>query len=184
MKIRTTIAIATMALGLTALAQPPRRGPGGGGERLDQLKSYLSLTDAQVETIRQSMKDQHEAMRTNMESMRAKRQALRTQMHSDNADPAALGQAMVEMKNARKAMQASRKAAADKLIATLTPEQKAKLDSLKESAKNGGAVHEAMRLGLIDPPAGAGPDGEGRRSGGPRGGRGPAMGFRGGPPRF
>ena len=183
MKIRTMIAIATMALGLTAMAQPPRRGSGG-GERLDQLKSYLSLTDAQVETIRQSMKDQREAMRTNMESMRAKRQALRAQMKSDNADPATLGQAMVDMKNARKSMQASRKAAADKLVATLTPEQKAKLNTLKDSAKNGGAVREAMRLGLIDPPAGAGPDGEGRRFGGPRGGRGPAMGFRGGPPRF
>lgn len=179
MNITKTVAIATMALGLTALAQPPRRG----GERMGHLKEYLSLTDTQVEGIRQTMKDQREGMRANAKEMRAKHEALRKQMESDSNDPTALGQAMIEVKNARKSMQASRKAAAEKLVASLTPEQKAKLDALKASAKNEPAAREAMRLGLIDPPEGAAA-GEGRRMGRP-GGRGPgggAMGFRGGPP--
>lgn len=176
------VAIVTLTLGLTCLAQPPQRG---GGDRLDHLKTYLSLTDAQVQIIQQARQTQRDAMRANSTDARAKQQALRDQLKAGaSADPATLGRLMIEAQANRAKMQAARKAAADQLMATLTPDQKAKLQVLQDAAKRQPEVREAIGLGLIDPPAGAGPDGgSGMMFGGP-GGRGPAQAFRGGGSRF
>jgi Spy/CpxP family protein refolding chaperone len=152
-----SVAIATMTLSLAALAQPAggRRGPmgpGGSPDRIEQLKTYLSLTDAQVETLRSAQKQQREAARASFMELRAKQKALRDQTGSGTSDPAAVGQLMLDMQAARAKVRASRQAANDQLVASLTPDQKAKLQTLKDAAKLAPAVREAMRFGLIEPP--------------------------------
>jgi Spy/CpxP family protein refolding chaperone len=176
-----SVAIATLTFSLAALAQPAggRRGPMGPGGRtdhIDQLKTYLSLTDAQVETLRSAQQQQREAMRASFTELRAKQKALRAQTQSGTSDPAAVGQLMLDMQATRAKMRAARQEVNDQLAASLTPEQKAKLQTLKDAAKLGPAVREAMRLGLIEPPAASGDGTQQRRMRRPGAG---AMGFRG-----
>jgi len=177
-KTRTVAIATTLALGIACFAQTaqpsPRQGRGAGNRAGSALKSYLSLTDAQVETLRSARQKDREQMRANAEEMRTKRKALQEQMNSASADPTALGNLMLEMRSARQKARETRKQTGQELLASLTPEQKTKLEELKTAAKRGPAAREAMMLGLIDPPTRE--DGAGARSFGR--GRGPGMGFR------
>jgi Spy/CpxP family protein refolding chaperone len=185
-KTRTVAIATTLALGIACFAQTqqpsPSQGRGAGHQRAGSaLKTYLSLTDAQVETLRSARQKDREQMRANAEEMRAKRKALQEQMNSASADPTALGNLMLEMRNARQKAREARKQTGQELLASLTPEQKTKLEELKTAAKRGPAAREAMMLGLIDPPTRE--DGSTVRPFGRGGaGRGPGMGFR--PQRF
>ena len=73
-----SIALATLTLALTCLAQPPRgggrgpEGPGGPGGEISALKSYLGLTDAQVESIRSAQKQERDAKSPNSSCIHAR----------------------------------------------------------------------------------------------------------------
>ncbi len=173
------VAIATLTLGLTCFAQGPHRGGGGGG--IEHLKSFLSLTDSQVQAMQQSRTAQRESMRANSEELRSKESALREQMQSGAADPATVGRLVIETQAARKKMQSARKASSEQFLSSLTAEQRTKLQTLQEAAKLQPAIHEAMGLGLIEPPTGSGNGfAPMMRPGGGRGPGGPAPAFRGG----
>jgi Spy/CpxP family protein refolding chaperone len=143
----------TLAAGGVGLAGEHGRGGDRGARRAERLANELDLTEAQRASW-QAMREQHEAeMQPLRDEGRALHEKLRAAMKAENPDPQAVGEATIALERHRQAVEAARKAFRDKLATQLTPEQKAKFDSLAER-------HRSHR----------GPDGSRRR--GP--GRGPA----------
>lgn len=157
----------------TAVAQPPGRHHGGPGGRggAEALKTYLSLTDAQLTQIREAVKAGHEANKPVAEQMRTKGKALRDAMQAGTTDANAVGKQMIELRDLRKQIQANRAKAGEQAASYLTAEQKTKLAALKESTELRREARAAMALGLLAPPAGEG-RGMGKQI--------PMRGFRGG----
>ncbi len=130
----------------------PQRQPGPGGE-FSALKNYLGLTDTQLSQIR---KGHEEAARQAGEKAKAagpqmeeKRKALEALMSKPNADPAAVGKAMLEMQAAQKQAHGPQEAVRKSFLDVLTPEQKTKFKAIQEGALLPAATQEAMRLGLV-----------------------------------
>ncbi len=125
-------------------------GPGLAGT--EALKSYLGLTDAQVEQMRTLRKQRAEAMQPEAAAMRAKALELRQLMQTASPDPAKVGALTVELKQLRDKAAAARSGLNDQMKAVLTAEQQAKLKDLEAAAKLGPAVRQAVGMGLIEPP--------------------------------
>jgi Spy/CpxP family protein refolding chaperone len=138
----------TLAAGAPAMAGPEHgRGPGGrDGKHLHWLAEELGLTDEQ-EANWKALAEQN---RTEMEPLRQEgrelREKLRAAVEAENPDPQTVGAATLALEQHRKAVGAAHKAFRERLNATLTPEQKTKLEALKAQR------HERR-----------GPDGFGRR---------------------
>lgn len=130
------------------------RGPGAAGTAA--LKTYLGLTDAQVEQIQTLRKQRAEAMQPEAAALRAKAQELRQLMQSANPDPAKVGALTVELKQLRDKAAAARSILNDQIKAVLTAAQQAKLKDLEAAAKLGPAVRQAIGIGLIEAPEGQG----------------------------
>ena len=147
---KKSVAIATIAAGLATLAvAAPAKGRHhrGGAQNFDALKTYLALSDDQVTAIKDARKAQFESMKASFPEIQAKRKAMHEALQSGTADPATLGNMQLEQQATRKKLQADRAAFSDRLLNTLNPDQKAKLDELK--GKHDAAARQAMRLGLL-----------------------------------
>lgn len=137
------------------------RGPGAAGTAA--LKTYLGLTDAQVEQIQTLRKQRAEALQPEAAALRAKALELRQLMQTASPDAAKVGDLTVELKQLREQAAAERSSANDQIKAVLTADQQAKLKDLEAAAKLGPAVQQAIGAGLIEAPqmegsdSGAGP---------------------------
>lgn len=160
--------LATFALSGLLLAQGPGPGPRPGGQPPvpDALKTFLELTDAQVQQLVELRRSLPDTVKPFAEQIREKTQALREEMQKTNPDPAVVGKLMVETKAIREQIRAEREKLNDQAKALLTDAQKAKLAQLEAAQKLAPAIRQAIGFGLIDGPAGAGAG---------RGGRGPGM---------
>jgi len=171
---RFGILSATAALGL-ALAQGPgpvhfeagigQGGPGvmtfaiqGGG--FDALKAYLGLTDAQAQSLTSIQQQQQQAVKGVFEQIQTKETSLHDLLDKGGADAATIGKLMLDIDTLRKQAHTANAASGDQVKALLTADQKTKLAALADTAQLMPAIHEAMMLGLVAPPAppnGAGP---------------------------
>jgi Spy/CpxP family protein refolding chaperone len=125
--------------GAAVMAQQGPDGKKGGGPwgRGDRMAEYLGLSAEQktsLEALRQEERTQTEPLRA---EGREVHQALRTLMDQDNPDPAALGAAMLAVKQHGAKMKASHDAFEAKLKASLTPEQKQKFDAFQAARQSG-----------------------------------------------
>jgi Spy/CpxP family protein refolding chaperone len=127
--IARTIALLTLAT--VSFAQPKPAA------RLDALKSYLSLSDAQVTSLMQLGKQARLGNRD-------ERQELRKAMRSGTPE---------EVAALRKRLRDSRSGVQGQAQNILTPEQRTKLTALQDAAKLAPALRQAAVLGLLDPPA-------------------------------
>ena len=150
---RKTIAAALCAtgLGLTmgAYAQPApdamHGGPehmrmhgggqhfGGGGE-MRGLRA-LNLSEAQRDQIFKIHHDQAPAFRDQMKKVRASREELQKLARADKFDPAAVRRAADTQAKAISEMAVMRVQVQNQVRAVLTPEQKAKLDQMREQRR-------------------------------------------------
>lgn len=130
------------------------------------LQGYLSLTDSQVQALRQLRQQHHQTMAPLMQQMRQKRQALDSQLNSSNSSGAA--QAMADMKTVRDSITAAQTSYRNQALGLLTSDQRAKVQELENAAALRRAIGEAAGLGLLS-----------EESAGFHRGMGP--GFRGGP---
>jgi periplasmic protein CpxP/Spy len=109
-------------------------GHGMGGGILRGL-SRLNLTDDQKAEVRRIM----DARRATFEALHAKidadAQALREAADGSSPDPAVVGAAYLRVHADRKALRAEKQAAMDQVRSILTPEQKERLDSMRENRK-------------------------------------------------
>lgn len=131
---------------------PMAQGTGQGQAGAAALKTYLGLTDAQVEQMQTLRKQRAEAMQPEAAAIRAKALELRQLMQTANPDPAKVGALTVELKQLREKAVAERSSVNDQIKAVLTADQQAKLKDLEAAAKLGPAVRQAIGAGLIEAP--------------------------------
>lgn len=129
MKTKILIAIAALALippaGHLAAQEP-------GVERLERLRlermrDALELTEQQAAELTERMEENRENMREAMEAHRAAMTALREDLREEPVDQNAVDRALVEVESRRQAMGRLREEQHERTIASLTPEQRAKM---------------------------------------------------------
>jgi Spy/CpxP family protein refolding chaperone len=163
MKLNTLLSIAPLAA-LLVFAQGPGGGPGP--QSFTDVKTYLNLTDAQIQQIQAARQQSFDSAKTLQSQIQTKDQALRDLLDKGSTDSAAIGKAMLEINALRKQVKAVMDATQVRAVSFLSADQKTKLKALEDAAKLQPAIGQAAGLGLLQPPQGA-PGGPGMRFDGP-----------------
>jgi Spy/CpxP family protein refolding chaperone len=176
-------ATALCAQGPRGLGWGPGGPPTGAQPNLGEVKTYLSLTDAQIQSLQAIGTQERTAIDGLHQQIATKRQALDKLTSSGSTDATAMGNLLVEMQNLRKQITAVRNSLQPQALNVLTADQKTKLNNLQSATQNLPAMREAGYLGLLTSPAGPGAGlGFGPRMGlGACMGGGPGMGMGLGP---
>ena len=153
-------------LGLTAavlLAQPTPRPRAGAAPGVAAVKTYLGLSDQQVQQLVELRREEQQLLQPIREQMREKAPALKAALQAANPNPTTIGQLTLDLQNLRKQVAALNEAYHAKALALLDSAQKEKLDDLVAAARNAARgrpiVQGATLLNLLaapEPPAGAG----------------------------
>ena len=158
MKTRLTILMATAAC---LLAQPP------GPPSIDALKTYLNLTDSQVQALQQMQQQERQTNRATVQKMRQSQANLDDLMQKGSADAATAGKLLLEIQDLQASLSKTRGTFSAQAANTLTADQKVKLKTLQDAVALMPAIHQAAGFGLLALPQ----DGAGattRFRGGPR----------------
>jgi Spy/CpxP family protein refolding chaperone len=149
-------------------AGPQRMQPGmpampGPAPQFDQmqdlrgLKTYLDLTDAQVEQIRrvrdEARRQADEKVRVLEPQIREKRAALADLFAKNTTDATAVGRLMLDIRALEKQVREAHEAVRTSELKVLTPEQRTRLRAVEEAAALPQATREAIGLGLVEGPA-------------------------------
>lgn len=190
-KLRMLLPLAGLGVALAQMPGGGPRGPMGPGRmqgaqapvvQFTELKSYLNLTDAQVQQIQQAQKQTATDLQAIFTQVQDKQKALRALLDGGTTDAAAVGKLMLEINALHKQIQQAATTRQTTALSFLTGDQKTKLKSLEDALKLQPAIHQAMALGLLTPPQGAqGPRGMGLFGEGPGMG---GFGFGAGPMNF
>jgi flagellar basal body-associated protein FliL len=175
----TKIGLSVILVAAPILAQPgPRRAQGAGAE-VDALKTYLNLTDQQVQSLRDLQRSFMESNRTTLQQIAEKQRAVREEMQRPQPSAGVVGQLMVDSHSLRQQISTRRTELRTQARNLLNEEQKQKLAGLEQAQSLLAAIGQAARLNLIEGPAGFRERGIGA---GHRGG--PGAGLMGGPGRM
>lgn len=136
MSYRTKLAAAFLAVsvagaGTLALADEGGRFHGRGHGFGRGLRA-LDLTDEQKASFKALMEEQRKNSQPQREQVQALRQQIREQLDSGKADAATVGRLTIQAHTIRLQLREAHKRAFEKFEATLTAEQKTKLEQLKE----------------------------------------------------
>jgi protein CpxP len=141
-------AMAVLPWVATARAQEPSappaherefgHGPGGFGGPAGpgmgrHLEEALGLSDDQKTQVEAIHTRQRETMKPLMDAVRQAHDAFRQAMDAANPDAAAVGSAALALHAAEKKLQAAQEATLAEIKAILTPEQRDKLDKMREN---------------------------------------------------
>ncbi|HYN42295.1 MAG TPA: Spy/CpxP family protein refolding chaperone [Thermoanaerobaculia bacterium] len=140
---QTTRRLATTAVGLglllagsAALAGQGRGGrEGAPGRNIRAMLATLDLTDAQEAKVKELLEGEKPKYVALREEGRTAREALRTAAKSATPDPTTVGTAFLRVDAHRKTLRAERESSRQKLEALLTPEQRAKLEGIREGRR-------------------------------------------------
>jgi Spy/CpxP family protein refolding chaperone len=154
------VVVAAGVLSGVALAEADGKRARRADRGVSALAEYVGLTPEQ----RQQFKALREEHQKETQPLRAEgselRERLRAALETDKADEAAVGKAMLAMKDHREKMKASRDSFRARLRAQLTPEQAQKFDAFEAARRFGHGEGRPRRGpgGPNHPPMG-GPDG-------------------------
>ncbi len=109
-------------------------GKRGGG--MGRLFSKLDLTDAQKAQIKQIHENSREELRPLKEQIRAKRQEIRQAQAGGTVDEALVRQKLTEIAPLEAKMMSERARIHQQTLSVLTPEQKTKLEQMREQFKS------------------------------------------------
>jgi Spy/CpxP family protein refolding chaperone len=174
------LAVATCALSLSLplLAQqtPPTTTPRT--PPVDQVKTYLSLTDQQVQQLQQLITSERQANQTRQQEIQTKQTQLQQLLTANSNDAAALGRLLIDIQALRRQVETTHTNFQTQAVALLNDAQKTKLKALDDASKLAPTIGQAVSLNLLTPArppnAGApGIGGPGPGPGGPGGGMGP-----------
>lgn len=145
MKLISTLGIATLVIGLTAYAGEGKgEGPRGGhGPGMDHLLPKHAVEDLNLTAEQKTKYDElDKAFKTEAAKWRDAHPGGREEF--EKAKEAGDKQALEKLKNQHKEMMDMRKGYVDQVRATLTDEQKAKLDKMREEfkAEHGPGKHQ------------------------------------------
>lgn len=153
----TAVALGLFLAGSAALAGQGFRGgrEGAPGRGLWATLAALDLTDAQKAGVKELLAVERPKLDALRQEGRAAREALRTAAKSETPDPATVGTAFLRVDAHRKALRAERESSRQKLEALLTPEQRAKLEGIREGRRNfrGAGFGRDLRPGRDGGPA-------------------------------
>ncbi len=107
-------------------------GRGHGG----RMFSQLDLTDAQKEQIKAIHQKNRESLRPLMEQIRAKRQEIRQANEGGTVNEALVSQKLAEIAPLEAKMMAERARIHQETLSVLTPEQRTKLEQMREQFKS------------------------------------------------
>ena len=163
-----TVSLAVLLCSGVALAQRGFRSEADSATiPLDQLKTYLNLTDQQLQNLKSIQSDFRDAAGPITQQIRETSQALREAMQQNDTANAAKYQAALDA--LQKDLAALRSQYRVKAVNILTNDQKGKLALLQQALDLMPVAQQAGSLNLLEMPAGGGP---GFRQPGMRG-RGP-----------
>ncbi len=177
--MKTQNMLAMVALGAALISIPVAAQTMPAPPEPTELKTYLNLTDTQVQQIQDLMDQTHESTQTTMEAIRTQEEGLKAALDGGTTDAAAVGKMVLAINTLRTQVKKTMDTARQSAQNLLTADQKTKLQTLDAAAKLHQEIRQAVGLGLLTPPVQAGPGGPG---GGPQGG-GPG-GPGGGPAGF
>jgi hypothetical protein len=140
---------------------PPSGGPGSRTPRLDALKSYLQLSDKQVQDLTALLSSFRSTVKPIHEQIMAKRQSLKQEMAKASPDSSVVAQLLVDIKNLENQIKTQRDGLRPQLLALLSDSQKNLLSTLQQALSLQRAAHEAAALDMIEGPQGNTPGPEG-----------------------
>jgi len=129
-------------LGLSAavlLAQtaPTADGPRQGARRasLGAVKTFLSLSDTQVQQLVQLRREERDSLQPVRQQMKDKAQALQQARQSASPDPAMVGQLVLDMQKLREQARTMNGDYRNRALGVLDATQKEKIENLQKAAK-------------------------------------------------
>jgi periplasmic protein CpxP/Spy len=113
-----------------------QRGARGGDRMLGRGFGQLDLTDAQKAQMKQIRETQHQSLQPLRDELRAKRQELRQASQNGTFDESLVRQKLIEIAPIEAKLMAERFRAHQEMLSVLTPEQRSKLDQMREQFKS------------------------------------------------
>lgn len=117
-----------------------------------ELRQYLSLTDAQVNSLQQVQNNRREAEAAIYRQIAEKQRALYSLLQAGSNDALQIGQLTIEINTLRRRLPLSSEPYRTAALAALTDPQKTKLPALAEALRLVPAAHQAASVNLIDYP--------------------------------
>src|SRR5512140_1091929 len=156
----TTLAVCLFGLTVfTAAAQGPRQPPMAPGSppAVSALKEALNRTDGQLTQRRQVQQNRIQANRQLQEQIAERQQTLAQTLRQSAPDAVTVGNLLLDANKLRKQIQGNDETYRGTAANVLTADQKKKLQDLENALKLRPAIEQALALGLLAPPADAGP---------------------------
>ena len=114
------------------MAPPGAPGGGPGGDRVDILTRLLALTEKQQSTWKQIRAQTEKTIDPLATQLRGIHESIRTKLESGNADPAEVGQLMIDAHSIEAQIRTAVDAGREAFEAILTEDQRAKLAVFEE----------------------------------------------------
>ena len=118
-----------------------------------QLKAYLNLSDAQLQSLEDIYKSRLTAQQAIYQQISAKQTQLNQLLAGGTTDAATVGQLMIDIHNLQQQAATPSSTYRDQALKVLSPDQVAKLTALVTALQLQQAAYQAVTLDLIDSPA-------------------------------
>jgi Spy/CpxP family protein refolding chaperone len=142
--------ILAASLGSAQVTTLPFPGPGDRKVDYSELKTALTLSDAQLQQLVQLQTSHFQSNQTIYNQMSDKQKILSQQLSSDTPDSAAAGAAVVALAALRRQLNTAEKQFRDSAVALLTQAQRPKLQALDDARKLQTPIYQAVSLGLLE----------------------------------
>ena len=121
-------------------------------QQWDELRQYLVLSDAQVSTLEQIMKNRSQAEQQIYLQISEKERQMYGLLQQGSNDAGTIGRLMVEINNLRRQLPLSGGPYRTQALAAINDAQKAKVAALVEALKLQSPAWQAVQLNLMDSP--------------------------------
>lgn len=131
------------------LHSPLARGDDGLPPPIVFISNFLQLSTDQTLTLVTTIQERDAALQPIAEKLRTDQEALRKLLESTDADPATAGRLLLEIRNAERQASAIARDAAAQFEGALTPEQRVRLQFVRQAAQIEPAIPAFKAAGLI-----------------------------------
>ncbi len=155
MKITVVLLAALLCVGaLFSQGGFPPQGPPPDGPGTDEVKTYLSLSDQQLQDLSTIQNSFRAAADLLMQQIGEKMQTLRQALQQETVDSALVTQLKADIASLRTQLKAMQSPYRTKALAILTDQQKTSLAGLQAALDLLPAAFQAGALNLLDSPQG------------------------------
>jgi len=156
MRLFMFLLVLCLATGLVYAQTPgvvlPFPSPGLPVQSFQQLKDYLGLSDAQIQSLTDLLKSRNDAQQAIYKQINAKQQQLDALLKAGTNDALQVGQLTLDINALRKQLPIPNANYRPAALAILTAEQKTKLANLTAALQLQQPAWQAITLNLIDAP--------------------------------